>query len=138
MPVRDSLHTEVRHCLEKDGWTITHDPLWIPFGGSHLEIDLGAERLIGAAKGEQRIAVEIKSFVGASPVSEFHTAPGQYLIHEEALRRDEPERVLYLAIPEAIYRTFFAEDIVRTSVDRHGVQLLVFDPDTEAIVLWTN
>jgi hypothetical protein len=60
------------------------------------------------------------------------------LIYEEALRRDEPERALYLAIPEAIYRTFFAEDIVRTLVDRHGVQLLVFDPDTEAIVLWTN
>lgn len=136
MPVRDFLHPEVRHCLEKDGWTITHDPLSIPFGGSHVEIDLGAERLIAAEKGERRIAVEVKSFMGASPVSEFHTALGQYLIYEEALRRDEPERTLYLAIPETIYRTFFAEDIVRTLIERYGLQLLVFDPDAEAIVSW--
>jgi hypothetical protein len=55
-----------------------------------------------------------------------------------ALRREEPERTLFLAIPEMTYRTFFAEDIVRTLIQRHGVKLLVFDPDAEAIALWTN
>jgi hypothetical protein len=138
MSARDLLHDEVRHSLEKDGWTITHDPLSIPFAGSRLEIDLGAEQLIAAEKGEQRIAVEVKSFMGASLVSEFHTALGQYLIYDEALRRNEPERVLYLAIPEVTYRTFFAEDIVGTLIQRHEVKLLVFDPDAEVIALWTN
>src|SRR4051812_31383525 len=27
MPARDSIHDNVRRALERDGWTITHDPL---------------------------------------------------------------------------------------------------------------
>jgi XisH protein len=35
---------------------------------------LGAEKLIAAEKEGAQIAVEVKSFLGASLVSEFHTA----------------------------------------------------------------
>jgi hypothetical protein len=37
-------------------------------------VQLGAERLIAADKGEEKIAVEIKNFASSSAVSEFHPA----------------------------------------------------------------
>lgn len=38
MPARDAFHDAVRHALEKDGWTITHDPFPIraEFGRMYL------------------------------------------------------------------------------------------------------
>ena len=138
MPARDRFHTQVVQALQKDGWTVTHDPLSIPFAGTYTEIDLGAQKLIAAEKGQRRIAVEIKSFVGTSQVSEFHIALGQYLNYEEALARFDPERILYLAIPVQVHQSFFAQDIIQTIIRRHSVKLLVFDPLSEAVVSWTS
>jgi hypothetical protein len=73
---RDIFHDAVRHALEKDGWRITHDPLALQIGGVEMYIDLGAEQLIAAEKEGQKIAVEIKSFVSASAIYEFHLAIG--------------------------------------------------------------
>ncbi|PSN15187.1 hypothetical protein C7293_08370 [filamentous cyanobacterium CCT1] len=43
MAAKDLLHDAVKGALEKDGWTITHDPLFISFGGVKMYVDLGAE-----------------------------------------------------------------------------------------------
>jgi hypothetical protein len=58
---RDLFHQVVKEALIKDGWNITHDPFPIDYGDVQMQIDLGAERLLGAAKDTQTIAVEIKS-----------------------------------------------------------------------------
>src|SRR5262249_49363569 len=68
VPQRDAYHSAVRNALVKDAWTITHDPLTIPFGAHNVFVDLGAERIIAAERGSDRIAVEIKSFAGPSEV----------------------------------------------------------------------
>ena len=60
MSKRDIIHEIVRNALEKDGWVITHDPLIIPSGGTTFRMDLGAEKMIIAEKGLEKIAVEIK------------------------------------------------------------------------------
>ena len=73
---RDLFHYIVRSALEKDGWIITDDPLSIRYGGVDIQIDLGAEKLLAAQKGADKIAVEIKNFFSASKISEFHTALG--------------------------------------------------------------
>jgi hypothetical protein len=138
MGTRDQLHPQVVSALRKDGWTITHDPSVVPFAATYTEIDLGAEKLIAAEKGGRRIAVEVKSFMGPSTVSEFHTALGQYLDYTIALSEHDPERSLYLAIPQFIHRTFFADEMVRRIVERFGLRLLVFNPQTESVVLWTR
>lgn len=70
MPARDALHDAVRHALERDGWTITHDPLRLSVRRRNLYVDLGAERLLAAEKGRQKIAVEIKTFAGPSDVKD--------------------------------------------------------------------
>lgn len=67
MPKKDIYHDTVKTALLKDGWTITHDPLKLEIGKKELFIDLGAEHLIGAAMAEQKIAVEIKSFIVREP-----------------------------------------------------------------------
>jgi hypothetical protein len=57
---------------------------------------LGAEKVIVAEKAGRKIAVEIKSFIGSSTLSEFHLALGQFLNYRYALEDIEPDRVLYL------------------------------------------
>lgn len=42
---KDLFHDVVRRSLEKDGWTITDDPLFLRFGGIEMYIDLGAEQM---------------------------------------------------------------------------------------------
>ena len=85
MPAKDLFHDCVRHALIRDGWTITHDPLRLTWGGKDLYVDLGAERLMAAEKSGQRIAVEIKSFVGDSGVDDLEKAVGQYVLYRAVL-----------------------------------------------------
>lgn len=138
MPAKDYFHQVVRNALIKDGWVITHDPLTVPFGNINLHIDLGAERLLAAEKGSERIAVEIKNFLSSSVISEFHTALGQFLNYQIVLEENDPERNLYLAIPIDAYREFFSLEITHKIIQRHQVKLLVFSPEQEAITTWKN
>lgn len=67
--------------MQKDGWTITHDPFPMQIGRKRLYADLVAERLISAEKGTQKIVVEVKSFVGRSDVKDLDMALGQYVLY---------------------------------------------------------
>ncbi|MEQ9553017.1 MAG: element excision factor XisH family protein [Coleofasciculus sp. G3-WIS-01] len=64
---------------EKEQWTITDDPLRLEVGGTKFEIDLGAEQVLAAERGEEKIAVEIKTFLSDSPLTDYHAALGQFL-----------------------------------------------------------
>jgi hypothetical protein len=48
---KDKIFDIVKLVLEKDGWTITHDPLIVLPKKDNLAIDLGAEKVITAEKG---------------------------------------------------------------------------------------
>jgi hypothetical protein len=76
MAAKDIFHDAVRHALEKEGRCITHDLLFLRFGGLDMYIDLGAEKILAAERGEEKIAVEVKSFVSPSASIEFSTAFG--------------------------------------------------------------
>lgn len=136
MAAKDVFHQTVVNALESDGWTITHNPLALRAGGEDFEIDLGAEQLLGAEKGERKIAVEIKSFLGASKLYQFHSALGQILNYEVALEEVEPERVLYLAIPVDIHQTFFKRGFVVRVLRKFDLRLMVFDPVTSEVAQW--
>ena len=109
---KDFYHENVRLALEKDGWLITHDPYPVKVEDVGYEIDFGAELLIGAEKDTMRIAVEVKSFVGPSTINEFHKAVGQFNGYHVALEIQDPERVLFLAIPEEIWWRFFQKRVI--------------------------
>ncbi len=138
MPAKDIFHDIVRLALEKDGWRITNDPLYIKIGKTEMYIDLAAERLIAAQKGEQKIAVEIKSFLRESEMTEFHLALGQFLNYRLALKQKLPDIVLYLAIPTDIHNTLFSRQFIQDAIQEYQVKLLVFDDNTQEIVLWKN
>lgn len=134
---RDRFHQVVKTALESDGWTVTHDPLQIKIGGVDMEIDLGAERLLAAERGDEKIAVEIKSFLAsASAISEFHTALGQFMNYRAALRREDPDRILYLAIPNLIYNSFFQLEFPAFMLQENSVKIITYDIELEQIVLW--
>ena len=136
MPAKDIFHDAVKLALQKEGWIITDDPLLLRFGGLELYIDLGAERILAAQKGEEKIAVEIKSFVGTSATTEFSTALGQFLKYHMALEEEQPERILYLAVPQDTYRSFFNLELPRLLVERYQVKLIIYDPVKKVIVTW--
>ncbi len=136
MAAKDIFHDAVRKGLEKEGWVITHDPLRIRAGRVDMQIDLGAERIIAAEKGEEKIAVEIKSFISPSNISEFHTALGQFLNYRVALEEQQSDRILYLAVPQGAYKTFFNLPFVETVIERFQLHLLVYDPNNEVILEW--
>ncbi len=137
MSKHDLYHEDVREALIKDGWTITHDPLTIPgLGDSDYHIDLGAERLIGAEKAGEKIAVEIKSFVGKSFVSAFHNALGQFNNYQVALERKEPDRALYMAVPETFYINYFNNYHMKRVMERFDLKIIAFNVDNQNIVEW--
>jgi len=137
--MRDIFHAVVKTALQKDGWTITDDPLRLEVAGFNIAIDLAAERLIAANRDGQRIAVEIKSFLeGASAVSEFHTDLGQFLNYRSALKMSGSDRELYLAVPVSVYDTFFQLEIPKSQVLDFQLKLIIYDPEGEVIVLWIS
>ncbi len=138
MSARDIFHDAVRKGLEAEGWLITDDPLRIEVGDVEMYIDLGAEQLLAAEKESEKIAVEIKSFIGKSSISEFHTAIGQFSNYRIALEEKESERQLYLAVPLGIYSSFFELRFIQTVIQRLQIYLIIYDPIEEVIVQWKN
>ena len=136
MPAKDIFHNAVRHALEKEGWIVTNDPLFLRFGGVDMYIDLAAEQLMSAEKNGEKIAVEIKSFIGVSATTEFSTALGQFLKYQLALEEREPDRILYLAIPIDVDRGFFSLELPRRLIEKYRVNLIVYEPEEENIVRW--
>ncbi|NEP61277.1 MAG: fatty-acid oxidation protein subunit alpha [Symploca sp. SIO2G7] len=134
---RDIFHQQVKNALIKDGWQITHDPLTIRISEAvKLQIDLAAESTIAAERNSEKIAVEIKSFIGDSDISAFHTALGQYLNYWQALEEQEPERIVYLAIPIETYEDFFQLSFIQRALGRYQVKLIIYDPKLEEIRQW--
>ncbi|GCL39645.1 MULTISPECIES: XisH family protein [Sphaerospermopsis] len=132
---KDRFHYAVRTALEKEGWIITADPYEVSVGDVDFEIDLAAQ-MLAAERAEEKIAVEIKSFISGSNVSEFHTALGQFLNYQFALEEFDPQRKLYLAIPDSIYKSFFQRRFTRSVIARNQINLLIYEPKQEIIVKW--
>lgn len=139
MSAKDVFHKVVKKALQKDGWQITHDPLSISVGGVNVSIDLAAEKLIAAERKGEKIAVEVKSFLEkSSAISEFHTALGQFINYRGALRRRQPERILYLAVPLTTYKTFFQLDFPQAMIEENQVKMIIYDVEQEVIFKWIN
>ena len=64
MARRDIHHHVIKLALEREGWNVTDDLFFVKIGRKTAEIDLGAERIILAERSTEKIAVEVKSFVG--------------------------------------------------------------------------
>ena len=133
---KDFYHDNVRIALEKDGWLVTHDPYRVKIEEVGYEIDFGAEPLIAAEKEEITIAVEVKSFIGPSTINEFHKAMGQFNDYCVALEIKDPNRILFLVVPEDIWHRFFQKNVIQKSLERANVKIVVYNPINNEIVKW--
>jgi len=76
---KETFHKSVKRALQKEQWVITAEPLKFKFGNVNFQVDLGAERLVAAERAGEKIAVEIKSFLNPSAITDFYAALGQFL-----------------------------------------------------------
>ncbi|MFZ4666892.1 MAG: element excision factor XisH family protein [Prochlorotrichaceae cyanobacterium] len=138
MPALDRYHDAAKNALIKDGWIITHDPLHLRWGRKDMYVDLGAKRLIVATRSLEKIAVEVKSFLGESEMQACRDAVGQFAIYRSVLRRTYPEYKLYLAIRDLVYSSFFEEPIGQIMIEDEQLKLIVFNAEEECITRWKH
>jgi hypothetical protein len=62
---------------------------------------------------------------------------GQYLIYQTLISRNDPDRILFLAIPEEAFMDVFDENNIGSlAVADYKVKLIVYEPDEEVIIRW--
>lgn len=134
---RDIFHNLVKEALQKDGWTITHDPYALHTrkeGG--LQTDLGAEKIITAEKESKRIAVEVKSFVHISVLHDFLLAVGQYYVYKKILAKSDPERTLYIALPGFVYDKILTFEWAVEVIDDLKMRFILYETEQKNITTW--
>jgi hypothetical protein len=136
MSAKDIFHNLVKDALQKEGWLITHDPYYVTWGSADYRIDLAAEEIIAAEKESEKIAVEIKSFIGSSLTTDFHLAIGQFLNYRIALKQQDPNRKLYLAVSENVFDSFFKTPIVQLTIQEYQIKIVLFNPTTQTLTKW--
>ncbi len=135
---RDIIHGAVRNALIKDDWVITADPFRIQYEEFDLSADLSAERALSAEKGNQKIVVEVKSFVGRSFVRELQQAMGQYAMYLEFMSILDVDHKLFVAISTLAYERYFGQRAVKALLRQSQMPLLIVNIEQEEIVQWIN
>ena len=133
---RDKTHAFFKETLEKEGWNVTDDPLYLKMGSIPIHIDLGAEKLIAAEKGNEKIAVEIKTFGIISFITALYEAVGKFIIYRKALAVLKPDRTLYLAIPDDVFKKIDKEPILKAVFIEEKIKLILYKTDIQLITSW--
>ena len=134
----DKIHDAVKNALIKDGWIIMADPFEIRYKDLRVYADLAAERPFTAERDDQKIVVEVKSFIGRSSTSEFEKALGQYNLYLSFLEETNPEHKLYLAISETAKEQFFDKLAIRHVIKRFSLPIIVVEIQKEEVLEWIN
>jgi len=134
---KDIFHDKVKNALVKDGWTITADPYKLKWDeDENLYVDLAAEKILAAEKEGEKIAVEIKTFIGKSTMHDLHLAVGQFLVYQIALEEKEPDRSLFLAVPIEILKDIFLKPKAAKLGEKVNLKIIGFNIEKEVIEQW--
>ncbi len=135
---RDKIHEAVKNALIRDGWQITHDPYPLQYEDVSVQIDLAAQKLLAAERGDHKIAVEIKSFLSRSGIYDFERALGQYVLYQMYLEEVEPKRELYLAVSNFTYQELFERKGIQLAVRKGRLKLIIVHLKHEEIMSWIH
>lgn len=140
MSRRDFIHVAVREALENGGWEITDDPFLIDlkFEETSFNVDIGAQKLISASKGNKEIAVEIKTLGEVSVINTFHTILGQYLNYRDALELSDDLAELYLGVSKEGYRKRYDSFFIRMQLTRYNIKIVIINIKNKKILRWVN
>ena len=137
MSAKDIFHEKVKNALVKDGWKITADPYKLKWDeDENLYVDLAAEKMLAAEKAGEKIAVEIKTFIGKSTMHDLHLAVGQFLVYQIALEEREPDRTLFLAVPIEILKDIFLKPKATKLGEKVDLKIIGFNIEKEEIEQW--
>ncbi|NJL59527.1 MAG: fatty-acid oxidation protein subunit alpha [Desulfobacteraceae bacterium] len=134
MSRKDMYHEIVKLALIREGWEITHDPYMFDTF-PQLSTDLGAERTIAAEKEGKKIAIEIKSFLNVSQVTDLERAIGQYELYKKLLQKQDSGRELWLAVPTYALEGIFSTPVGQMAIEEFELQLIVYSLSEEKL-LW--
>lgn len=138
MGEQDKFYDRVKRALMSDRWTVADQPLKVVAFEEFLDQDFGASPLILAERGLERIAVAVNSFFSAAPIEDFYQAVGEIFSYRLVLEIQDPDRPIYLAIPEDVYRSFFQLDFIRGAIEEFRIPLIVYDPMGQVVVEWRS
>jgi hypothetical protein len=89
-----------------------------------------------AERGDERIAVEIQSYVLKSIITDFHRSVGQYVVYRSVLFAAALGYQLYLAVPNDAYEEIWVERIGTTVREREQIRLIVYETNPPRIQSW--
>lgn len=138
MARKDKLHDAVVEALEKDGWIITDDPYRLRMGRVELLADLGAEKLLAAEKGREKVVIEIKTFGRLSIISAFHEAVGQFRNYQRILNANGENRKLFLAVTQEIFDFFMSEPFYQLAITEDDISFFILDRENKTISKWVK
>ncbi len=101
-----------------------------------MSVDLGASAPLGAEREGRKIAVGIKSFLSLSGLQDLYGAVGQFIVYRVAMRGQDPERTLYLAVPAAAFDSMFQVREGFQLIAEEQLKIAVYDSTDEVITQW--
>jgi hypothetical protein len=126
----DKMLPNVKEALRKDGWALEDTALCIRSDSYYYLIDLEAR------KNDQKILIEVKSWLSTSFNPDWFMAVGQYISHQEAIAVEELDYKLYLAVPEDVYVEKFGNQFMQDLITKNSINLLIFDRNSNTGVTW--
>jgi hypothetical protein len=71
-------------------------------------------------------------------VRSLEEAVGQYQIYRAVLEEREPDRLLYMAVPDRVSGELLAEQFGQFVVERLRLRIMVFDEHQQRVLRWTG
>ncbi len=94
------------------------------------------ERIIAIERNTEKLAVEIKSFLGQNFSHEFYEAMGQYDNYFFALAEIDPNHEVVVAISTTIFESFFQRKYVQRLLELKRIPVVVIDIENQTIEQW--
>ena len=58
----------------------------------------------------------------------FHEALGEFINYRRVLKKTDPNRTLFLAVPVDAYQTFFVAPFAQEAIEEENLLMIIFDP----------
>ena len=82
--------------------------------------------------------MEIKSFLGPSEIADLEKAIGQFALYRAILAERDPERKLFLAVPQSTLIDVFQEPLGTLLLNKNLARVVGFDPEKKEVTQWLN
>ena len=136
---KDTIHYAIKDALVNDGWSVTNDPFTINLveDDTFFDINLAAEKASATVfQNQSMLAIEIKSFAGASIIHAFHEALGQFLNYRAALDEQNLDFELFLAISVRGWERLSEIKFIMRRIAQYQLKIIVVDIQNKKIEQW--